>query len=505
MGGAGRRRGRDRDAARYGTRDARARLDQSTTEAQRAREAEERDRERAQRDRDRVQRDRERTEALYDSGQDALSDGQWTRAIERFTKVVAANAGRADAAMYWTAYAQSKLGQQSDALATLGELTKTYPSSRWVGDARALDIEVRRSVGQPVRPEAQADEELKLLAIQGLQHSDAAQAVPMLEKFLQGPQSPKLKERALFVLAQINSPQARQVLAGIAKGATQPDLQRRAIQYLGVNATQDNRALLAEIYTSATDVSVKRQVLRAYMVAGDRARVLAAATSEPSPELRQEAVRQLGVMGAREELRQLYQKESDVDVKRQILQALFVAGDSERLVELANGETNPQLRLAAVRHLGTMSSQRIGPGPGHALRARWRRGGEARGHQRPVRAGQRRGAGRPGPQGVEPGAEAGDRAEALGDEVEGGDRLPDGDSRQMSARPIALRRRPARGRDCRTAPGDRRPRRRPAGAPGQRFGHGAAAGRSARPDARPAGHGIGRGAVGGLRGAGTAW
>ena len=348
-------------------------LDQSTAEAQRAREAEERDRERAQRDRDRVQRDRERTEALYDSGQDALSDGQWTRAIERFAKVVAANAGRADAAMYWTAYAQSKLGQQSDALATLGELTKTYPSSRWIGDARALDIEVRRSVGQPVRPEAQADEELKLLAIQGLQHSDAAQAVPMLEKFLQGPQSPKLKERALFVLAQINSPQARQVLAGIAKGATQPDLQRRAIQYLGVNATQDNRALLAEIYTSATDVSVKRQVLRAYMVAGDRARVLAAATSEPSPELRQEAVRQLGVMGAREELRQLYQKESDVDVKRQILQALFVAGDSERLVELANGETNPQLRLAAVRHLGTMSSQRSGP----ALVALYERDGDA--------------------------------------------------------------------------------------------------------------------------------
>jgi HEAT repeat protein len=263
--------------------------------------------------------------------------------------------------MYWTAYAQSKLGQQADALATLAELTKTYPSSRWIGDAKALDLEVRRSVGQPVRPEAQADEELKLLAIQGLQHSDPAQAVPMLQKFLQGTQSPRLKERALFVLAQSNSPQARQVLAEIAKGATQPDLQRKAIQYLGVNATQDNRQLLAEIYTASTDVSVKRQVLRAYMVAGDRARVVAAATSEPSAELRQEAVRQLGVMGAREELRQLYLKEADVDVKRQILQALFVAGDSTRLVELANSEANAELRLAAVRHLGTMGSQRTGP------------------------------------------------------------------------------------------------------------------------------------------------
>ena len=339
--------------------------------------------------------------------------------------------------MYWTAYAQSKLGQQADALATLAELTKTYPSSRWIGDARALDIEVRRSVGQPVRPEAQADEELKLLAIQGLQHSDPAQAVPMLQKFLQGTQSPRLKERALFVLAQSNSPQARQVLAEIAKGATQPDLQRKAIQYLGVNATQDNRQLLAEIYTASTDVSVKRQVLRAYMVAGDRARVVAAATGESSPELRQEAVRQLGVMGAREELRQLYQKESDVDVKRQILQALFVAGDSARLVELANGETNAELRLAAVRHLGTMGSQRTGTALVTLYERERRHRGQARGRQRAVRAGQRRVDGRPGPQGVERRDEARDGAEAVADEVEGGDRLPARDPRQVRRRRCA--------------------------------------------------------------------
>ncbi len=328
--------------------------------AERQRDAQERERERAQRDRDRAERDRERLERAYESAQDALSDGQWTRALERFADVLAANAARVDAAMYWTAYAQSKLGQQADALATLAQLTKSHPASRWLGDARALELEVRQSVGQPMRPEAQADEELKLLALQGLQHSDPTQAVPLLEKFLQGTQSPKLKERALFVLAQSNSPQARQVLATIAKGAAQPDLQRRAIQYLGVHATQDNRQLLAEVYAASTDVGVKRQVLRAYMVAGDRARVVAAATGEASPELRQEAVRQLGVMGAREELRQLYQRESSVEVKRQILQALFVAGDSVRLVELANGETNADLRLAAVRHLGTMNAQRTG-------------------------------------------------------------------------------------------------------------------------------------------------
>ena len=106
-----------------------------------------------------------------------------------------------------------------------------------------------RAFGQPVRPEAEADEELKLLAIQGLQHSDPEQAVPMLEKILQGAQSPRLKERALFVLAQSNSPPRPPGDHHIAKGAGNPDLQRRAIQYLGANGTRENRELLAQIYS----------------------------------------------------------------------------------------------------------------------------------------------------------------------------------------------------------------------------------------------------------------
>ena len=52
------------------------------------------------------------------------------------------------------------------------------------------------------------------------------------------------------------------------------------------------------------------------MMAGDRERVLAAATSEKSPQLRAEAVRQLGMMGARDEVWQLYQKETDPEVRK---------------------------------------------------------------------------------------------------------------------------------------------------------------------------------------------
>ena len=327
--------------------------DQAQAEREAARQAQQ-----AERDAERQAAARDREESRYDQGQRALEDARWQRAVEQFSSVADAKGARADAALYWKAYALDKLGQKAEALAAAAELIKSYPASKWMSDVKALEMQVRQSVGQPVRPEAEADEELKLLALQGLQHSDPEQAVPMLEKILAGTQSPRLKERALFVLAQSNSPRARQVLITAARGGSNPDLQRRAIQYLGVHGTRENREALVQIYESTTDVDVKRRILRAFGVSGDRARVLAAATKETSPEVRAEAVQQLGVMGAHDELWQLYQKEPTVAVKKQIMQAMFVGGDATRLTEIANTETDVELRRSAIRNLGHMGARR---------------------------------------------------------------------------------------------------------------------------------------------------
>lgn len=301
-----------------------------------------------------------REQELYEEGQDALEDARWSEAVERFQAIVAEAGARVDAALYWKAYALDKAGDRAEALSAIMELTRGYPASRWLGDAKALEIQVRQNAGQPVRPESEADEELKLLALQALQHRDPSQAVPMLKGIIDGPQSLKLKERALFVLAQSRSPEARQLLVDVARGGSNPDLQRRAIDYLGVHGNADNRALLGEIYGASSDIAVKRRILRAFMVSGDRQRVLAAATGEEAPELRAEAVHLLGAMGGHEELWQLYQKESVVDVKKQILRAMFVGGNAARLIELASTEQNPELKLTAVRNLGIMGSSRTG-------------------------------------------------------------------------------------------------------------------------------------------------
>ena len=319
-------------------------------QAERARAAEERDRAAAERSAERELRE-------YERAQQSLERAEWNVAAERFRTIADAGGARADGAAYWEAYSLDKLGQRAEALTALADMMKAYPKSRWLGDARALELQVRQNAGQPVRPEAAGDEELKLLALNALQHSAPDQAIPMLQQLLQGSASPRLKERALFVLAQSDAPQARAILVSTAKSGN-PDLQRRAIDYLGVHGTAENRAVLAELYQGG-DVVVKRRVLRAYMVSGDRARVLAAATSETTPALRAEAVKQLGVMNAEDELWQLYQKETEVEVKKQIVQALFIGG-SPRLIELARTETTPELRRSAVRNLGLMPAAKTG-------------------------------------------------------------------------------------------------------------------------------------------------
>ena len=319
-------------------------------QAARDREQAERDREQSRRDQDQSRRDR--SDGQYERAQQAIERGEWTRAVEQFRALANMNFPRADAALYWQAYSLDRLNRQAEALTTVAELVKNFPMSRWLNDARALEIAVRQRAGQPVSPAQQNDDDLKLLAIQGLQQMDPAQSVPMLEQILKGNQSPRLKERALFVLAQSNSSRAQQVLADIAKGTANPDLQRKAIQYLGMHGSTANRQLLGDIYGSASDLDIKRQILRSFMMAGDKQRVLAAATSEKAPELRAEAVRLLGMMGAREELWQLYQKESSVDVRRQMLQGMMMSGDVAHLTEVANSDASMDLRRQAVRQLG---------------------------------------------------------------------------------------------------------------------------------------------------------
>ncbi len=314
----------------------------------------------AAREKERAQRDRDRESSYYEQGQSALDQARWDRAVGNFDRVVELKGAKVDAALYWKAYAQNKLGQRAEALSTIGIISRDYPKSRYLNDAKALEVEIKQNTAQGVDPKAESDEDLKLLALGALQNQSAEEAIPVLQKVLSGTGSPRLKSRALFVLAQSNSPKAREVLVGIAKGASNPDLQMKAVQYLGIHGGPESRAALADVYASSSDVELKKRILNAFMVAGEKTRLVQAAQTEQNAELRATAVQQLGNMGASDELWSLYQKESTVEVKKNIIRAMFTGGNASRLTEIAKTDTNQELRLLAVRNLGVMGSKRNG-------------------------------------------------------------------------------------------------------------------------------------------------
>jgi HEAT repeat protein len=295
-------------------------------------------------------------DAQYERARQAIERAQWVQAVQQFTQLAGAKAPRADAAMYWRAYALDKMNRHADALSAVGDLFKSFPTSRWAADARALELQVRQRAGQPVTVDT-GDDELKLLAIQGLQQTAPERAVPLLVKVISEVGSLRLKERALFVLSQSGAPEARATIEKVARGGGNPELQVKAVQYIAMSGRPERVTLLNSLYVDGSDVEVKRQVLRAFGMAGDRQRVLNVALTEKAPELRTEAVQQLGMLGAREELWQMYQKEPAVEVKRSVLTALAMSGATPRMTEVVTTERNPELRNFAVRQLGMMGGK----------------------------------------------------------------------------------------------------------------------------------------------------
>lgn len=289
----------------------------------------------------------------YVAGTEALDERRYARAVEAFAAAARIAGPRQDGALYWKAWAHSRQGQASEALQALAELQRAHPQSRWIGDARALEVEIRGAAGASPRPESEEDEELKLLALNSLIDADPAAALPLLRRLLTGRSSPQMRERALFVLSQQRAPEARAMLREIAGGGANPDLQRDAIRFLALHAgRKDAGAELSAIYARSRDPEVKQAVLEGFMLAGQRAPLLELARREPDPELRASAVRQLGLMGAHAELQALYRSETAVPVREEILQAFGIGGAVDPLAEAARSDPDPALRAAAIRALG---------------------------------------------------------------------------------------------------------------------------------------------------------
>ena len=139
----------------------------------------------------------------YWDGMQAINGGNWAEAEAIFTRNSGQPGGEyPDGSLYWKAYAQNKLGREKDALNTCGQLVHNYPASKWIHECRALEIEVRADLGHPIEPQAEGDDDLKLLALNSLMLMDEPRALADLQEILSGNASEELKQRAISILGQ---------------------------------------------------------------------------------------------------------------------------------------------------------------------------------------------------------------------------------------------------------------------------------------------------------------
>ncbi len=196
-----------------------------------------------------------------------------------------------------------------------------------------------------------ADEELALAALEGLIAQPGERALPIIKKVLAGTQTTLVKQRALFVLSQIDSPEAKAILAQASR-STDPALRGEAIRSIGIGGDPKALDALQEVYNSG-DSDVKREVLKAWMIAGRKDAVYQAALNAKSEDEANEAIRMLGVMGAADELRKLGDRPNAASG---LLDAYAISGDLASLRKIAEGGGEPSVRAEAIRRIGIIQS-----------------------------------------------------------------------------------------------------------------------------------------------------
>lgn len=213
---------------------------------------------------------------------------------------------------------------------------------------------------QSAAPTPGSNDDMKMMALDGLRRADPSVAVPQIEKLLAGDSSIEVKKRAISILGQEDSSPARELLTHVARGQLAPLLQTDAIRQLGISGGSESRRTLADIYGASTDIFVKKYILRSFMTAGDTEHLLTVAKTEKDPDLRGEAVRQLGAMGASSALQEVYKTESSDEVKAQILRGLSTSGSAGAVKQIAQNDPSPAMRQTAIRDLGIMGRDSSG-------------------------------------------------------------------------------------------------------------------------------------------------
>lgn len=287
--------------------------------------------------------------ALYWQGHSALGAGDWKLAQQRFAdlerRLRQSEPTAVDAAIYWQAYALKRAGRGDEATVLVRRLRAEHPRSRWNRDAALL----LRS-GEGGSASARDD------SLESLLRQPPAQAIPKLVAMLNGSGAPRLKQRALFLLSQMDDAGAMAQVAVVARG-NDPLLAERAVRMLAVANAGDE---LGNVYAAVSDRKRKLLVLKAMGVAGSYDTLAEVARHGPDPALRQGALQALGVAGQSEVLAEVARSSVDAPTRIEAIKALGTANATRDLLALyPNVRTAPALRDEVLKSLLIASNEGV--------------------------------------------------------------------------------------------------------------------------------------------------
>jgi hypothetical protein len=225
----------------------------------------------------------EKVEDLYKKAKQFIYQKDWLKALGQLRQLEESFPGSklSDVSLYWSSYSLNQLSQtlenldriletQEEALSQLETLMRQYPYSKWIDEAKLLRVEIAESLvkkgfkkykyilnGASKDP----DMELKIAALDALLHMDKEKAFPILEKMIRSNKNPGLREKALFILSQINDPRVVPLLVEVALKDTDKQLREKAIFWLGQIRNPENLAQLVKIYKNIEDVELKEKVI----------------------------------------------------------------------------------------------------------------------------------------------------------------------------------------------------------------------------------------------------
>lgn len=286
--------------------------------------------------------DSAQTKALYQQGHEAIGEGDWSEADQRFAELerrLHGGAG-ADAALYWRAYALAQAGRAAQSQELVKRLRSEHPNSRWIAEAERL----QRRPAAAAATGGESDQD----RLETLLEQPADKSLPQLAQLLRDAKTPQAKRRVLFVLSQIDDPRAMAQIAAAAEGGD-PALSAQAVHLLGVSGAE---TLLRQIYSKTGDAKLKQRALQALGVAGATDALADAARNSSDTQLRHGAVQGLGVSGGVDALTQIAAGDADLSTRREAIKALGVAGGQKQLLELyPKLSAVPELRAEALSAL----------------------------------------------------------------------------------------------------------------------------------------------------------